>query len=163
MALIVEDGSGLSNAQTYVSAADVASYAATYGLTPPAFPNTAIMKAMRYLEGMFYDRWVGYKKTEEQSLSWPRANATKRDGWSISESSIPREVKDAVCALAIRSSDGEDLTPDVTNANKVKKEQIGPIMVEYATGAPSYTIYKDIEFILTSITTQRYSAKVMRT
>jgi hypothetical protein len=121
------------------------------------------MLAMRYLEGMFYHRWVGYKKTELQSLSWPRSSATRRDGYTVSESSVPIEVKNAVCALAVRSGLGEDLTPDFTNANVVKKEQVGPLMVEYADGAPSYTVYKDIEFILTPVTTPKYSAKIYRT
>lgn len=163
MALIVEDGSGLTNAQTYVSPAEVSVYCITYGLAQPASPNTAIMLAMRYLEGTFFHRWVGYKKTELQALSWPRSNAVKRDGWVVNESTVPIEVKNAVCALAIRSGLGEDLTPDFTNANMVKKEQVGPLLVEYMAGAPSYTVYKDIEFILTPVTTPKYSAKIYRT
>lgn len=163
MPLIVEDGTGLANAQAYVSISDVATYAATYGLTPPTTPNSAIMLAMRYLEGMFYDRWVGYKKTDTQSLSWPRAYAARRDGWAIAESTVPKEVKDAVCALAIKIGEGEDLTPSITAANRTKKEQIGPLMVEYASNAPSYTTYKDIELILTPLTVPRAFAKVVRT
>ena len=35
MALILEDGSGKTNSQTYVLGADVAAYARLYGLAPP--------------------------------------------------------------------------------------------------------------------------------
>jgi hypothetical protein len=163
MSLVIEDGSGLANAQSYVTIVDVANYAAAFGLTPPTSPNAAIMTAMRYLEGMFYDRWVGVKKTENQALSWPRAYATKRDGWAVPESTIPNEVKNAVCALAIRVGNGEDITPDITAASKTKKEQIGPIMVEYADFAPTYPTFVDIEFTLKSVVRPRGSAKVIRT
>jgi hypothetical protein len=163
MPLIIETGTGRADAQSYVTAGDVATYAVLFGLTPPTSPNVSIMQAMRYLEGCYYDRWVGYKKSELQALSWPRAFANRRDGWTIPESTIPKEVKDAVCALAIKHGNGEDLLPAVTAANRIKKEQIGPIMVEYADNAPSYTMYKDIEFILTSVLSSRNFAKVART
>lgn len=163
MALIIEDGSGYSNAQSYVSTSDLIAYSTLYGLTTPSNPEVAIMHAMRYLEGAFFDRWVGYKKTEEQALSWPRAYAARRDGWAVSESEIPKDVKDAVCVLAIKYGTSSDLLPDMTAANRTKKEQIGPIMVQYADNALAYTVYRDVEFILTSLLTPRNFAKAVRT
>ena len=163
MALVIEDGTGYITAQSYVTSVEVITYANLYGQTPPVSTEVSIMQAMRYLEGAYYDRWVGYKKTEDQALSWPRTYAVKRDGWSISESTIPKELKNAVCALAIKHGLGEDLLPDMTNANRVKQEMIGPIMVKYADNALAYTVYKDVEFILTSIISARSFAKVERT
>jgi hypothetical protein len=163
MALILEDGSAKVDSQTYVTGQDVAAYARLYGLAPPVSADSDIMKAMRYLEGAYYSRWIGVKRTEEQALSWPRAYAVRRDGWTVEESEIPKEVKDAVCALALRSRNGENLIPDLTRGDSVLEEQIGPIRVKYAQNARTIPIYRDIEFILTPIVTSLGFPRIIRT
>jgi len=162
MALVIEDGTGKSDAQSYVSSSDIATYAQLYGLTPPASANPAIMQAMRFIEGMYFDRWIGIKKTEEQALAWPRAYAVRRDGYSISESTIPQCLKDAVCALALKVTDGEDLLPKFTRSDVALEEQVGPLRVKYAAGAPAIAIYRDIEAILIPIVIPRMFGKVAR-
>lgn len=163
MALIIEDGTAKPNAQAYVTSAEVAAYARLYGLAPPTSADADIMKAMRYLEGYYYERWIGVKRTEEQSLSWPRAYAVRMDGWTVEESEIPKEVKDAVCALALRSRDGDNLIPDLTRGDSVLEEQIGPLRVKYASNARTIPIYRDIEFILKPIVRPMGFPTIVRT
>lgn len=163
MALILEDGTGKVNSQTYVLGTDVAAYARLYGLAPPASADADIMKAMRYVEGAYYERWVGLKKTDDQALSWPRAYAARRDGWTVDESEIPKELKDAVCALALRSRDGDNLIPDLTRSDSVLEEQIGPIRVKYAANARTVPLYRDIEFILKPICQPLGFPQIVRT
>lgn len=148
MALVIEDGSGKSNAQSYVSVADVEAYGVIYGLSTTGLTEPMIMRAMRYLEGNYYERWIGLKRTEEQALSWPRAWATRRDGYTQSESAIPVEVKNAVCALAIRAITTTDLAPDLTRADSAMEEEVGPIRVRYFNNAPTVAIFRDVELIL---------------
>jgi hypothetical protein len=163
MALILEDGSGKTNSQTYVLGADVAAYARLYGLAPPVSADADIMKAMRYVEGAYYERWIGLKKTENQALSWPRAYAVRRDGWTVDESEIPKELKDAVCALALRSRNGDNLIPDLTRSDSVLEEQIGPIRVKYDSRARSLPLFRDIEFILKPICQPLGFPQIVRT
>lgn len=163
MSLILEDGSGKTNSQTYVLGADVTAYATLYGLTPSVVTDADIMKAMRYIEGGYYERWIGLKKTEEQALSWPRAYAVRRDGWSVEETEIPKELKDAVCALAIRTSGGDNLLADLTRSDSVLEEQIGPIRVKYANNARTVPLYRDIEFILKPICQPLGFPQIVRT
>jgi hypothetical protein len=163
MALILEDGSGKTNSQTYVLGADVNAYATLYGLTPSSVADADIMKAMRYIEGAYYERWIGLKKTEDQALSWPRAYAARRDGWVVDESEIPKELKDAVCALAIRTSGGDNLLADLTRSDSVLEEQIGPIRVKYANNARTTPLYRDIEFILKPICQPLGFPQIVRT
>ena len=148
MALVIEDGSAKVNAQSYVSVADVATYGATYGLSTTHVDEPTVMRAMRYLEGNYFERWVGIKRTEDQALSWPRAWATRMDGYTASESSVPVEIKNAVCALAIRSTSDVNLTPDITRGDVAIEEEVGPIRVRYATNAPRVTIFRDIDLML---------------
>ena len=163
MALIIEDGSAKPNAQTYVTVAEVEAYAVLYGLTPSTCSEADVMKATRYFEGAYYDRWIGVKRTEEQALSWPRAYAVRMDGWTVEESEIPKEVKDAVCALALRSAGGDNLIPDLTRNDSVLEEQIGPIRVKYANNARTISIYRDIEFILKPIVRSMGFPTIVRT
>lgn len=162
MALIIEDGSGKENAQAYVTPADVLAYANLYGLGNGHVQDGEIMRATQFLEGNFYARWVGIKKTEKQSLSWPRAYATRQDGWIVSESVVPVEVKNASCALAIRAKTTQNLIPDVTRSDNAIEEQIGPIRVKYAPNAQVVTLFRDIEFILFPIILPRTSGKILR-
>jgi hypothetical protein len=148
MTLVIEDGSGKTNAQSYVSVADVEAYGVIYGLTTTGITEALVMRAMRYLEGNYYERWIGLKRTEEQALAWPRAWATRRDGYTQSESTIPVEIKNAVCALAIRAISTPDLSPDLTRADSAMEEEVGPIRVRYMTNAPTVTIFRDVELML---------------
>jgi hypothetical protein len=163
MALIVEDGSGKPNAQTYSSVADVVTYGALYGLTTTHVDEPTIMRAMQYLEGAYFEKWVGIKKTEEQALAWPRSYATRKDGYTVSESIIPVEVKNALCALACRATAGVVLAPDISRSDVAREEEIGPIRVRYESTAPIITIYRDIEFILRPLIMGGLSGKIVRT
>lgn len=64
--LIVEDGSGLANAESYVSASDAASYAADRGLTFPASPadkaEAALRRATAYIDNTYRTRFPGQRK-----------------------------------------------------------------------------------------------------
>ncbi len=98
-ALVVEDGTGLVNSQTYAAPADVQTYFNLYGYQPgsgldetistalgtalTSNINVLLMRAMLYLES-FADRYVGLLQnpplidtvtgniTPQQALSWPR-------------------------------------------------------------------------------------------
>lgn len=148
MALVIEDGSGKTNAQSYVSVANVVTYADLYGLQHSHVTEAVVMRAMRYLEGAYFERWIGIKKTEEQSLAWPRAWATRKDGYTQSENTIPIEIKNAVCALAIRGTPNVDLSPDITRSDATVEEEVGPLRVKYRENAPTVTIYRDVELML---------------
>ena len=148
MALVIEDGSGKTNAQSYVSVADVVAYADLYGLSHSHVTDAVVMRAMRYLESTYFERWIGVKKTEEQSLSWPRAWATRKDGYTQGESTVPVEVKNAACALAIRATPNVNLSPDITRSDAVIEEEVGPIRVKYRDNAPTVTIYRDVDAML---------------
>lgn len=151
MALIVEDGSGKTDAQTYVSFADVVAYGQLYGLSTAHVSEATIMRCMRYLEGAYYERWIGYKRTQDQALSWPRGYAVRRDGYEVPSDEVPQEIKDAVCALAVRATSGINLSPDITRGDVAIEEEVGPIRVKYASNAPTITIFRDIELILRSV------------
>lgn len=132
MAITVEDGSTVTDANSYVSLADFRAYASVRGVSLPvddAEAEAILIKAMDYLES-FADRFIGERVNRDQALSWPRSDVTI-EGFSWSVTEIPRQVRNAQLALGIEINDGNDPfnPPD---ALPVVREKVDAIEVQYA-------------------------------
>jgi len=127
MALIVEDGTGLDDAESYVSVAEIKSYwsvrgdpSAISGATDAVLEEKA-REATAYLDGIYSGRYAGYKKTKEQSLQWPRYDAYE-SGWLISGDIIPQRLKSACCELIFRAMSA-NLSIDLTSGEAALKRE----------------------------------------
>lgn len=153
MSLIVEDGTGLADAESYLSVADAAIYHANMGTDAAwaAVGATAVQEAMlrratNYLRSRYYNMWEGSAVAAAQRLDWPRSGVPTRDGYgAIASNSVPEEVKNACAELALKAFSA-DLMPDQNQA--VKREKIGPIEVEYSEYSPSSPSYVAIDAML---------------
>lgn len=131
MALIIEDGTGVADANSYATVDEAKAWVAARG---KAFTgdDTAIeqllLTAMDLVES-FRDQFSGNKTDPAQSLQWPRTGATL-DGVLLPGDFIPKELKYAQIQLAL---DGEstDLQPTGTG-QEVLKEKVDVLEVEYA-------------------------------
>lgn len=140
MSLTVEDGTGLSNADAFVSLADFKAYCDARGQSYSAYEDTdlepAIRRASYFLTNSY--RYQGRRvKGRSQSLAWPRYNvydATDPDvTLAVAYDSVPQEIVDATCEVALReAANPGSMNPDVTLSEKVKMEKVGQIAVEYA-------------------------------
>ena len=150
MALIVEDGSGKSDSESYISVADASTYhtargnAAWAALATDALREAALRRATDYMRQAYRSRWQGYKVNEDQALDWPRYDV-EVEGYAIDSDIVPTEIKNACAELALRASAAE-LSPDLTQG--VVREQVGPIAVEYDKHSPQATRYKAIDAML---------------
>lgn len=84
MTLVVEDGTGLDTAESYISATDADTYHALRGNTPwaalaDADKEIALRKATEYLDARYGARWKGARTVSSQALGWPRQNAELPD------------------------------------------------------------------------------------
>lgn len=136
--LIIEDGSAKVDAQSYATAAELVAYAAARGIALPATEaeqEALLIKAMDYLESLSF---VGIRYTRTQALAWPRANAIV-DGFYVTHTEIPRQLKNAQLQLALDSID-VDLMGNVIPSNErvVLEEQVeGAVSVKYAAPTPT--------------------------
>ena len=121
MALIVETGEGLADADAYVSVADCTAYAASHGLsftgTEPE-QEARIRRATQYIDTEY--SFKGEEQTDAQALVWPR---------TVAPGIVPREIVSACCELACKPG---DLWTDV-DASAVIEKTFGPITKKYAT------------------------------
>lgn len=151
--LIVEDGTGKQNAESYVTAATCAAYAAVRGLSfdDDEYGEQALRRATTWLDARY--QWPGIRAHgREQALQWPRSSATDVDGLALPSNEIPREIISALCEAAIRElTEPGVLSPDVIPGKIVQSAAVsGAVSVTYATNGdvlsqrPISTVIDDI-------------------
>lgn len=129
MALVTEDGTGKTDAESYASVADADAYfvgrtgaTAWAAAADTAAKEKALRDATDYLEERYNTRWLGRKTNETQALAWPRAYLTTYDDFAIESDSMPTKVKRACMEMAVRAL-SEDILPDITaGANNILEE-----------------------------------------
>jgi hypothetical protein len=149
--IIVEDGTGVTGAEAYISVSDADAYFVARSNTAWAALDTptkesCLRKGCDYLEGIY--KWKGMRATSTQTLSWPR-QCVVVDGVSVSSDAVPVAVSRANAELALRASAGELAADEST---QVTRETVGPITVEYQAGARQNPRYVSIDAMLAAYT-----------
>ena len=143
MAIVVENGTGLDNAESYVSVAEADARLANLGYTTWAPLQTvekeqALRRATNYMVQEFRSKWKGARLLSTQILDWPRSDVYV-DDILIASTIVPLEVKNTNIDLAIKAAAG-DLNPDTTQ--RVIREKIGPLEQEFSASGPSRSIFR---------------------
>lgn len=161
MALIVENGSGLADAESYVSVADTDTYHTKHG-DPAAWSGSstankesALRIATQYLDARYGGRWHGTRINETMALDWPRYGVIDRDGFTVSSSAVPARLEDATAYIALKVREGDTLVPDVDAAGNVTSEskQLGPLSksVTYAGQKATAPHYPFVDMLLSDL------------
>lgn len=152
MTLVVEDWSGVDDANGYITVAFFRSYHDARGNDYATIINgadtaaeddaigQAIIKATDYMEIIYGDRWKGVVATEATTLQFPRSYMYDRKGDLVQD--WPADIQKACAEYTFRALSGE-LMPDpvvLDDTNqliKMKEETVGPITekTEYSVGA----------------------------
>jgi hypothetical protein len=132
MSLVIENGTGVANAVSYVTTAEVTSYATTRGIVLPDATDAAveilIHKAMDMLESL-ESQFQGIRVTSTQPLAWPRKEVSL-NGFPVPENTVPALLKKALCQLATDASQ-IDLMPR-GDGREVIREKVDVLETEYA-------------------------------
>jgi len=133
MALVIEDGSGVAGANSYVTVQELTDYAAARKITLPeddADKEVLLIKAMDYLDA-YEDSYYGDPYyIDDEYLSWPRIYYNQSTG-------IPEDLKTAQIVIAIAAQTVELFPVRPAGVKDATRETVGPITVEYARGAGS--------------------------
>jgi len=152
MSLIVEDGTGLSTATSYVSLVDAAAYFAARGISTwtgaDALKEAALTRGSFALDGMYANRWPGVRMSSDQAFDWPRYDAFDQDGYLLD--GLPIAIVNAACEAALSELvSAGSLTAASTSG--VKREKVGPLETEYFSSSGSSPVYKTISSALSRI------------
>ena len=134
MTIIVEDGSIVTGADTYVSVADYESWADARGIEyDTTLVESQILRAMDYIETL---RFIGQKSTKAQTLQFPRVGVVV-DGYELDYDEIPEQLKKAVYESVKAESEGASQLANVER--RTLSEKVGAIEVQYAENSNSTT------------------------
>ncbi len=129
--MIVEDGTNVTDADSYVSVSYADDYHSNRGNTAWTGTDTvkeqALIKATDYVQQRYNGKWQSTPTYTNQSLDWPRFNVK-----NVDSNEIPNRLKQAVCILALESFT-TDLNPVLDRA--IKREKVDVIETEYMDNA----------------------------
>lgn len=151
--LVVEDGSGLPNANSYVSLANTDIYFTernnqVWLAAEGVDKDSALIRATDYVDIMY--EFAGVRASAEQALEWPRNNAY--DVYGTHLTGVPRVLERVVMELAVRALQ-QELLPDNEYSGKIKRERIeGVVEIEYAqSGAFQTPTFNYIDRLIQSM------------
>ncbi|MES2180717.1 MAG: DnaT-like ssDNA-binding protein [Pseudomonadota bacterium] len=142
--LIVEDGTGVTDANSYVDVDYARAFAESIGLIlsiEDEVVKANLLLAMPYIENQQYQ---GHKTSPDQLLQWPRSNVIALN-FLIDDDYMPTPLKKAQVMAAYLVENGTELFPVIT-AQLVTEETVGPITTKYSdqyvstyTGLPAFS------------------------
>lgn len=147
--LTVEDGSGVTGAETFVSVADADEYASNRGLsiwvdeTDNAAKEAALIRAADYLRDNYGSRWRGSPNSETQALPFPRNG----------EDVIPAQIVRANIELAVIALSGPLWEVEQPRGQLLEESRgVGPLQrsFKYADVGQRQQIFRQVEKMLSA-------------
>jgi hypothetical protein len=160
MALDVETGVGLPDAESYASVETADAYHQARGNAAwtgdDAAKEAALRRSTEYLDGLYRTRWLGQPATPGQGLAWPRASVRAPGGFLPSDA-LPKALVRACCEVALRELQTPGgLTPDIFPGERVVSETVDVLEVQYAEGGAPTDVLPVI------VTVERIVAPLLR-
>lgn len=151
MALIVEDGSGVAGANSYVTLAEadtycLARYYSSWATLTDPDKEYATLRAMTFIE---CQNWKGYKADKDNVLEWPRTYVYDKNDYAIEDDEIPINLKYALIEAAyLESITPGTLQPDYARGGGIKYLKADTLELEYFPNAVAETIRTKINGLL---------------
>lgn len=132
--LVVEDGTIVAGANSFVTEDDIVAYALARGVVLP-FASDADKDKVAVLGIMAADYlrilpWKGEQVDPNQPMPWPRKNINGLTAFP--EDAVPFAVIEAQKQLTLLANGGTVLIPNWSGSGFIVKEKIGPIETIYS-------------------------------
>ncbi|MEQ6333010.1 DnaT-like ssDNA-binding protein [Sphingobium sp. MK2] len=133
MDIVVENGTGLPTANSYISAEEadeilsVNIHSVWSEIDDEETKEKLCMWATRLLDGRA--KWFGCKMYGTSGLAWPRSGVRDKEGFPIEDDIVPRQVKIATALLADHLLSGN---PELVNtSSNLTKLQVDVIELSF--------------------------------
>ena len=133
MALVVEDGTGKSDADSFISLLDARSFAEKYGINLPAddtAADVALRQGCQYVE-LQQKCFSGSRLTATQALSWPRTGATNAYNFEYDDGYMPKQLGFAQVYAAAEYAAGTDVRATDDGKSIASEQVTGAVAVSY--------------------------------
>jgi hypothetical protein len=149
MSLIVEDGTGVALAESYISVTDADTYHASRGNTlwstmQVSEKEQALRRATDYMQQVYRMDWKGTRTTITQNLDWPRIGVSIQDlgygrfAYIVPYLSVPIEITHVNAEYALLAAAAPLLG---VLSQQVLEKVVGPIHVKYDPNSPQQKRY----------------------
>lgn len=133
MALVIEDGTVVAGANSFVTVAEIRAFATARGITLPAEDPAVEVFAVKAMDFLIAaePRMIG-RRTDpaNQELPYPRTGVVIYSAELLPDG-IPSALKQGQMQLAVDVAQGVPLFPDDTADPATKREKVGQIETEY--------------------------------
>jgi hypothetical protein len=166
MALIVEDGTLVANANSYCNLDYIKFYCISRGLELPANDEAteeAALLAMNYIESKaeYFD---GHSASKTQSLSYPRKNAIY-NGYMLDVNEIPETLKKALAHATYLVTDDVDFQP-IRDGSFVSEAQVSSLKAKFNQSTiknkDGSDYFGPVDDYLKKLYSTKYDAKLSR-
>ena len=131
MPIIVEDGSIVAGANSYVTLVECQDYLSARGLDTSSVNDAQMIIGYDYVNS-FESSYQGNRVSAEQTGSFPRYGVCV-NGFPLASDSIPQQIKDAQCYAAYYESQNSDILFPISNGQTITHEEVtGAVAVDYA-------------------------------
>jgi hypothetical protein len=160
MALIVEDGTGKPNADSYISLEEFEAYVVRMGYdtdeeivsAAPTRREAMLRRGFIFIDGTYEARLTGQRMSETQAGAFPRLECFYLDGRPVPEGTVPIEWKNAQAEAAILGLQGTPLTVERAQGGRVRREKVDVIETEwFEEPADDTPVFGWIDTILASL------------
>jgi hypothetical protein len=139
MAVVVETGAGLANANSYISVAVADAWheereTSGWFALSAAKKEAAVIKATEFVDIAY--TWAGTIKSNAQALGWPRVGAYDNEGRLIPSDEVPAQLEHAVAFASGEIGTGrlEAAAAASAAAGSIKRKKVASLEIEYFEG-----------------------------
>lgn len=163
MAIIIEDGTGKADAESYISVADATVYHGARGnagwaaLASDTVREQLLRKATEYMLQVYRDAWKGSRVKNSQALDWPRAGVSRDTHYDVAINVVPVEVARACAELALKAN-SETLAADLERG--ILREKIGPLDTTYDRSSPQYKRFRAVDMMVRPYLTGFFGSQI---
>lgn len=153
----LEDGSGVSNATSYISLDEAKQIYFDNGYSFGTFTDDVFKRylnqATSWLDNNYRRYYTGIRQYDDQNLEWPRSSAYyATDSFLISENTVPEEIKNAVVEVSYLIASGEDISPIISKSGQIKEYEVEvDVIKEKTVYTDGSTLYKDVYTIVDEV------------
>jgi len=137
MAFIVEDGTGVTDANSYQTVDAFREYWTDRGVTFTVLDSK--IESWLILSTDYADEnnsFIGYQVDTDQSLEWPRYNAKDKKGKLWDSDVLPKWLLYGINELASLLKNEPTLEPDITaSSTGVTSKRVGPFSTNFGSNA----------------------------
>jgi hypothetical protein len=136
MPLVVEDGTGLANADSYQTLEDARLLASDFGVCLPASDfdaEVALRNGARYAD-RYEGRFSGHRLVDTQALSYPREDSCRCYGVNtiaVDSGVIPMEILLSQLFAAVEYGAGTEVMPVDDGRSVQLEEVVGAVKAQY--------------------------------